>query len=110
MAHSPGAITMLERISFQLANNRARYTHFIHGTGDIACLKELSQLCEARVGLLVESGFPSEAQYAAVRLLARYAVGENPRVVMTFDDSTAPFRPSFPPDHVAEEYADVASE
>jgi len=29
---------MLERISFQLANNRGRYSHFIHLDGNVASL------------------------------------------------------------------------
>ncbi|MGM4893136.1 hypothetical protein [Tardiphaga sp. 839_C3_N1_4] len=66
---------MLERISFQLANNRGRYTHFVHDDGTVASLYPLETICEARVGLICEKEFPSEAQYDAAEELASFAVG-----------------------------------
>lgn len=86
---------MLERISFALVNNRGRYTHFIHLDGTIACLKPLEALHEARVGVMVDSDFPNEAQYDAIELLAAYAIGENPAVFMQFEEATAPFAARF---------------
>ena len=54
---------MLERIAFELANNRTKYTHFIDYGGGIACLCELEQLCSARVGVMCDIDFPTEDQY-----------------------------------------------
>jgi hypothetical protein len=82
---------MLERISFQLANNRGRYTHFIHLGGTVASLYPLEALHEARVGIICDKEFPDEAQYHAMHELAGLAVGVSPLVIMTFDEGTAPF-------------------
>jgi hypothetical protein len=92
---------MLERISFQLANNRGRYTHFIHNDGTVASLYPLEDLHEARVALMSEKEFPSEAQYDAAEELASYAVGINPHIIVTFDEGTSPFPARYPPDHPA---------
>jgi hypothetical protein len=98
---------MLERISFQLANNRARYTHFIHSDGTIASLAKLQELHEARVGVMVEADFPTEAQYEAIELLACYATGENPSIIATFEEATAPFAARFPPGHIMNTYLEM---
>ncbi len=74
---------MLARISLQLANNRGRYSHFIHKEGTIAALKKLEELHEARVGVLVEVDYPTEAQYEAIDLLAPYV----PQSSLCFRDS-----------------------
>lgn len=90
---------MLERISFQLANNRGRYSHFIHPDGTIASRKPLECLYEARVGILGNGEFPEDVQYEAIEELAALAVGENPLVIMTFDEGTSPFPARFPANH-----------
>jgi hypothetical protein len=92
---------MLERISFQLANNRGRYTHFIHCDGSVASLYPLETIHEARFGIMCEKEFPSEAQYDAAEELASFAVGINPHVIVMFDEGTSPFPARFPPDHPA---------
>lgn len=84
---------MLERIAFELANNRTKYTHFVDRDGGIACLGELEQLCSARVGVLCDFDFPNEAQYKSIRFLAGLALGVNPHVIVTFDTDCAPFEP-----------------
>jgi hypothetical protein len=94
-------IIMLERISFQLANNRGRYTHFVEVGGTVASLYPLEALHEARVGIVCEKEFPDEAQYDAIDDLASLAAGVNPRVIVTFDECTSPFPARFPPDHPA---------
>ncbi len=98
---------MLERISFQLANNRGKYSHFIHKDGTIAALKKLDELHEARVGVLVEIDFPTEAQYEAIDLLASYAVGENPNVIAHFEEATAPFGARFPQGHILNTFLEM---
>jgi len=92
-------IIMLERISFQLANNRGRYTHFVEAGGAVASLYPLEALHEARVGIVCEKEFPDEAQYDAIDELASLAAGVNPRVIVTFDECTSPFPARFPADH-----------
>lgn len=92
---------MLERISFQLANNRGRYSHFIHKDGTLASLYPLEVLHEARVGIMCEKEFPEEAQYEAMDELAGLAVGVNPHVIVTFDEGTSPFPARYPADHPA---------
>jgi len=84
---------MLERIAFELANNRTKYTHFIDYGGGIACLGELEQLCSARVAVMCNSDFPTEDQYRSIRFLAGLALGVNPHVIVTFDTDCAPFEP-----------------
>jgi hypothetical protein len=92
---------MLERISFELANNRARYTHFIHLDGTIASLSPLEAVCIAKVGVMTEDSFPNELQYDAIEQLAQLAVGINPGLVMEFGEATVPFPARFPADHPA---------
>ena len=92
---------MLERISFQLANNRGRYSHFVHLDGSVASLYPLETLHEARVGIMCEKEFPEEAQYDVIEELAGLAVGVNPHVIVTFDEGTSPFPARFPADHPA---------
>ncbi len=92
-------INMLERISFQLANDRGRYSHFIHPDGTIASLKPFEVLHEARVGIICKGEFPQEIQYDAMEELAGLAVGADPFVIMTFDEGTSPFPARFPKDH-----------
>lgn len=90
---------MLERISFQLANDRGRYSHFIHPGGTVASLYPLEALHEARVGIVCEKEFPDEAQYDAIDELTNLAAGVNPKVIVTFDECTSPFPARFPADH-----------
>jgi hypothetical protein len=80
-------IIMLERISFQLANNRGRHP--------------LETIQEARVGIMCEKEFPSDAQYDAAKELVSFAVGINPHVMVTFDEGRSPFPARYPPDHPA---------
>jgi len=90
---------MLERISFQLANNRGRYSHFINLDGSVASLYPMEGLYEARVGIVSDKEFPDEVQYDAIDELAGLAVGVNPHVIVTFDECTSPFPARFPKDH-----------
>lgn len=84
---------MLERIAFELANNRTKYTHFIDYDGGIACLGELEALCSVRVGVMCDFDFPNENQYKSIRFLAGLALGVNPHAIVTFDTDCAPFEP-----------------
>jgi hypothetical protein len=81
--------------------NRGRYTHFIHDDGTMASLYALETIYEARVGLICEKEFPSEAQYDAAEELASFAVGITPHIIVTFDEGTSPFPARHPPDHPA---------
>jgi hypothetical protein len=73
-------------------HNRGRYTHFIHDNGTVASLYPLETIYEARVGLICEKEFPSEAsQYDAAEELASFAVGIKPHIIVTFDEGTSAF-------------------
>lgn len=64
-----------ERISFQLANNRGRYTHFVHHDGTVASLYPMETLFEARVGIICEEDFSTEGRYDVIDEFASLAVG-----------------------------------
>jgi hypothetical protein len=65
----------------------------------VASLYPLETLHAARVGLICEKEFPSEAQYDAAEELASFAVGINPHVIVTFDEGTSPFPARYPENH-----------
>jgi hypothetical protein len=98
---------MLERISFALVNNRARYNFFVHEDGTIASTAKLNELHEARVGLMKDVDFPTEEQYEAIQLLACYAVGVNPTVTIVFEEATAPFMAKWPPGDPIHAFAEI---
>jgi hypothetical protein len=96
---------MLQKISFALVNDRARYTHFIEQDGSIIALCPIEIIPEVRVGVVCPQDFPSDEQRLSIVHLAQLATGYDPTVSIEFGQGTSPFPPIVPSNHPLAEMA-----
>lgn len=79
----------MDRISFELASNRARYSHMIEEDGTCVEIDSIDTIRDARVGIFAKE--PSDTVLSRAFSIAHMATAHNPMVEITFGPGCSPF-------------------